>query len=406
MRLILLTNFYPPEVRSISTMMQELAEALVERGHDVTVITSWPRENVSPDSAIEKSIEDITERGVRVIRVKVPSSYSKNYILRGFAHLTIPYFFWRAVLRLHHSSINGVIVYTPHLPLACVGAKIKRVYGARFLLNIQDIFPQNAIDSGIMRNRFFIRFFEWMERHAYLHADVLTTHTNGGRLFLMKRKSIPKEKISTIFNWIDPEPFDKALDTGTFRRQYRLERTFIFLFAGIFGPTQYLEFIIEVARRVVDISDVRFLMIGGGTEKWRLEKLVKDCKLSNISFGSLISPQQYPALLKEVDVGLLCLAPQNTTAVVPGKLWGFMAARLPVLAFLQEQSEGHRIIREAQCGYSIVSDSIDAAEEVVRKIVQERQGLREYGQRGYEYALEHFSRVQCIDQLERLLVDK
>lgn len=403
MRILLLTNFYPPEVRSISTMMRELAEGLTERGHEVTVLTSWPKENVSPDARLQDMPADTYEGKVRVVRVKIPSSYSTHYLRRGLAQLIMPYFFWRALRRLHYKTVEGVIVYTPHLPLTLTGERIKKAYGARYLLNVQDIFPQNAIDLGIMRNKLLIEVFERMEARAYRVADAITTHTEGGRQFLMEKKGVLAEKITTVYNWIDVHTFEQIRATGQFRQRYGLENQFIFLFAGIFGPTQGLELILEAARRVQDLAEVHFLMVGEGTEKERLQKLATAQNLRNISFQPFVPPSEYPALLKEVDVGVMCLAPTNTTAVVPGKLWGFMASGLPVVAFLQKQSEGHRIIKEAGCGYSVVSDSVEKAADCARRMYSEREGLRIMGQKGQNYAREHFDRGQCIDRLIKLL---
>lgn len=413
MRILLLTNFYPPEVRSISTMMRELAEGLVERGHEVTVLTSWPKENVSPDAPLDDLREDMLEGKVRVMRVKVPSSYSTRYWLRGLAQLIMPYFFWRAVRRLQYKTIEGVIVYTPHLPLTLVGERVKRIYSARYLLNVQDIFPQNAIDLGIMHNRLLIRFFERMEARAYRSVDAITTHTEGGRRFLIEKKGVPADKVRTMYNWIDVDAFASPSlqpsstrgegDVRPFRKQYGLEGKFLFLFAGIFGPSQGLELIVETAHRVADLEAVHFLMVGEGTEKERLQKLAASFHLSNMSFQPFVPPREYPALLKEVDVGLMCLAPYNTTAVVPGKLTGYMAAGLPVVGFLQKQSEGHRIVQESGCGYTVVSDNPQEVKAVVRKIWSERARLKEYGQRGRDYSVRNFSRRHCIDQLTQII---
>lgn len=399
MRFFLLTNFYPPEVRSISTMMRELAEGLAERGHEVTVFTSWPKENVSPDAQLEHLTEDAQEGAVRVVRVKVPSSYFGNYVWRGLAQLVMPYFFWRAVRRLNYEKVDGVIVYTPHLPLTLVGERIKKKYGARYLLNVQDIFPQNAIDLGIMRNKLFIRFFEWLEARAYREADVLTTHTEGGRRFLVEKKYVPESKISVVPNWVNIAGFKNIKRTGIFRQRYGLENKFIFLFAGIFGPSQHLEFVIEIARHLKDVKDAVFLFVGDGTEKLRLQKLVADHQLDNVHFEPFVSPAEYPFLVKDVDVGILCLSMDNTTAVVPGKLWGFMASACPVVAFLQPESDGHRIIKEARCGYSLGSDNVEKAARVVRQMFEERGRLDEYGRNGYDYVLTHFSTEACVEKL-------
>lgn len=406
MRILLLTNFYPPEVRSISTMMRELAEGLAERGHEVTVFTSWPKENVSPDARPEQFSADVWEGKVRVIRIKVPSSYSCNYVLRGLAQLAMPYFFWRAVRRLKYPTIDSVIVYTPHLPLTLVGERIKKKYGARYLLNVQDIFPQNAIDLGIMHNKLLINFFEWMEARAYQAADAITTHTEGGRQFLITRKGVAPEKIAVVANWIDVKPFAEAKATGRFRKQYGLADEFVILFAGILGPAQNLDFVVEVARQLTEVPKLIFLLVGEGTEKSRLEALVSSYGLTNVRFAPFVSPSEYPFLLKEVQAGLMCLGNKNTTAAVPGKLFGFMASGLPVIAFLNRESDGYRIVKEANCGFALVSDDVGKAVSLLRQIFEEQMDLAERGLHGQRYAAEHFSREIAIARLEGLASGK
>lgn len=403
MNILLLTSFYPPEIRSISTMMRQLAEGLVRRGHRVTALTAWPKDNL-PEEARGLHFPVVVQEGqVTVVRVKTIGHRTSNYILRGLTELTLPWFYRRAIKKWVQTPIDGVIAYIPHFTLAGVGAWVKKKYGARYLLNVQDIFPQNAIDAGIMKNKIIIGFYEYLERRAYAAADALTTHTSGGKKFLIDQKGIQSDKITTVYNWIDPVAFQVGPSTGVFRRRYGLEGKFIFLFAGIFGPTQGLELVIDAARRVVDIPEISFLLVGEGTEKERLRHLVTQYNLPNVQFQPFVPPREYPTLLQEIDVGLMCLSPVNTTAVVPGKLSGYMAAGLPVAAFLQQQSEGHRIIQESHCGYSIISDSVDQAVVVIRQMFQERSKLKEYGRQGYEYAVRHFFIDDCIDQLARLI---
>lgn len=409
MHIVLLTSIYPPEIRSISTMMRELAEGLYARGHRVTVITPQSEDNL-PDEEKKRRWPTIGREGpITVVRIKTFGQRTPNHLLRGLAELILPMLYKRAIRKWVTSEIDGVIVYTPHFPLTQVGTWVKRNYGARYLLNVQDIFPQNAIDAGIMRNKLIIRWFEHLERRAYAEADAITTHTSGGQKFLIEKKQVPPEKITTVYNWIDVDAFAFATLTPrekgrqSFRARHGLERKFVFLFAGILGPTQGLELVIEVARRLRDIAEIHFLFVGEGTEKKKLMRMSEEYGMRNVTFCPFVPPREYPALLAEMDVGLMCLAPENTTAVVPGKLFGYMAAGLPVLAFLQKQSEGHRIIQEANCGYSIVSDSIDRAEAFVRKMFQERSELKEYGDRGRQYAADHFSKNECIGQLEQLI---
>ncbi len=404
MNILLVTDSYPPEIRSISYMMQELAEELTSSGHRVTVITSWPRYNLSNEIQQKPFRAFSVEKGIQVIRVKTPPHHKVNYLLRGIAQLSLPYLFFRQLKKIVKYKIDAVIVYSPPLPLTILGNKVKKIYGAGYLLNIQDIFPQNAIDLGILKNNLVIRFFEHMEKKAYKDADRITSHTENSRMFLVKKKGVPAEKITIISDWIDLDIFKDAKANGRFRERYDLKNKFIFLFAGVIGPAQNLDFVLRIAKKVEDIPEICFLLVGDGTEKNRLQKMAEEYSLQNVRFQPFVSQREYPFLVKEADVGLICLSSKNKTAVVPGKLFGFLASSIPVVAFLNKESDGHRLIQEAQCGYSSLSDNLENALNLVKKIFNEKAKLAEYGRNGYQYAAKHFSKKVCIDKLEQLII--
>lgn len=384
-------------------MMQELAEELVARGHAVTILTSWPQYNLSDAARQQEFREDVVEHGVRVIRIRTLPTHRVGYVLRGIAQINLPARFLSAFRRLVHDRVDAVIVFTPHLPLARVGAVIARAHGARYLLNVQDIFPQNAIDLGILKHRAVISYFQHMERQAYAAADVITTHTPGGREFLIARKGVPPDKITVVPNWIDVDAWDRVQPTGAFRARYGLTGKFVILFAGILGPAQDIPFTLEVASRVRNMPDVVFLLIGDGTERTRAIARAEAAGLSNVHFAPFVDPAEYPSLVKEMDIGLLTLGMKNRTATMPGKLWGYMAAGIPVLAFLNRECDAHRIIREARCGYTAISDDPDRAAGVIRQLYRERGQLPEYGRNGRAYVETHYRKDRCIGMLEQLI---
>src|SRR3990167_5819337 len=129
MHVVMVTIAYPPEIRSISTMVRELAEDFVVRGHTVTVLTSWPQYNLSDDARQRTYEEDAMEGGVRVIRIRTLPTHKVGYVLRGIAQLNLPARFLRAFCRFVRTRVDAVIVFTPHLPLACVGEAIARAHG-------------------------------------------------------------------------------------------------------------------------------------------------------------------------------------------------------------------------------------------------------------------------------------
>lgn len=406
MTILLITSSYPPEIRSSSHLMQELAEELAIREHKVIVATTYPKCNLAEKLKGNKFKKYSTENNIDVIRINtpLPPHQKTNFMMRGISHLVLPYLYFFYIKKyIKKKKIGTVIVYSPPLTLAILGEKIKKTYVSKFILNIQDIFPQNAIDLGVLKNSFFIKLFERIEKRAYRNADIIAVHSSSNRKFLIREKNLPPHKVSTMYNWIDSSPCKKPVESDRYRKKYGLEKKFIFFFGGVMGPSQGLDLIIDAARELRRIDDLTILLVGDGLEKEKLQGLVRDNSLENVVFQNFVSKEDYRTLLAEIDVGLVCLSAANKTPVVPGKILSYMAAAVPVLAFLNKESDGIHIIRQAKCGYSEVSDNARKAANMMLNIYKERDKLPEYGKNGFNFATAHFSKKICVDKLEGLL---
>ena len=159
--------------------MQELSEELNLRSHRVTVITTWPEYNLDQDYDPSLISEKKIENGITVIRVKTLPHHNVNYLIRGISQLLMP-FQLLFKLRQHKIKIDGVIVYSPPLPLALIGSWLQRKK-IPFILNVQDLFPQNAIDLGVLKNSLQIKFFRALEKFSYHTAHIVTLHSKGNQ---------------------------------------------------------------------------------------------------------------------------------------------------------------------------------------------------------------------------------
>ena len=405
MNILIVTSSYPPEIRSSSHLMQELSEELSSRGYSITVVTSYPKVNLDKIAANTSYALLSKENNINVVRIKTPihPHQKSNFITRGISYLVLPYIFFRNIKKNIAHNIDLIIVYSPPLTLALVGSMVKKKYRAKFILNVQDIFPQNAIDLGILTNPLLIRLFEKIEKKAYHDADIVTVHSESNRRFITRNNRFAPNKIVTLHNWIDLEEFQTNDKTGIFRKIFpHIRNKFVFFFGGVLGPSQGLDFIIDAARHISHIKEIIILLVGDGLKKERLEEKVKAYQLENVIFHQFVSKSDYHGLLADVHVGLVCLSRKNKTPVVPGKILGYMAAGVPVLAFLNKESDGHQIIREARCGYSEYSDDPQKAAELMLKMYQERNFLKEFGVNGSNYAGKHFSKTVCVNKLETL----
>lgn len=402
MKILLLTDAYPPEIRSASHLMQELAQDLHGRGHEVSVATCYPQYNLTKEAAGKSFPEVADEGGVRVIRIRTLPHHKVHFILRGISQVTLPWFFNRKIRKHVRGGLDAVIVYSPPLTLAQSAAWVKRRYGARFVLNVQDIFPQNAVDLGALKAGPALSYFEAVESSAYRAADAIAVHSNGNRDFLIGRKGVPLDRITDVPNWIDTGDYLGRARTGRFRKAWGIDGKVVFIFPGILGPSQNLDAILRAAAQLKDLRDLVLLFVGDGTERPRLEKLKEELGLDNVMFKPLVSKEDYPDLVKDSDVGMVSLSCKNTTPVVPSKLLSYMAASIPVVAFLNKESDGHEIIREGKCGLTCISDDDSRIAQAIRRMHGDRGRYGEYGERGLAYVSAHFSKKACIDRLEAL----
>lgn len=405
MEILIVTDAYPPEIRSAAHLMQELAEALLGRNHNVTVLTGYPRYNLDEDLKSQTFNEFSDENGTKIIRVKTIPYHNVPLLVRGVGELTLPFLFLRSLRKYVKEKIDCVIVYSPPLPLGIVGSIVKRKYKARFILNLQDIFPQNGIDIGKIRNPFVIKFYEAIEKFVYKRADKITTHSAGNRDFLLERKHVPSGKVTVLSNWIDVKPFRNPKKDISPREKFSLQDKFIIIFAGVIGYYQGLDIVIKVATEVKNYEDIVFLIVGDGAEKKKIIQAAKEANLKNVVFRGFVAKEEYPALIKDSDIGLVCLNPENQTPVVPGKLLGYMAAGIPVLAFLQRQSDAHKLIKEAKCGYSTFSDDPQKAAKLVLKVYEQKDKLKQLGANGQKYVTGVFSIEKAVEKIEALFYE-
>ena len=380
--------------------MLELAQELCARDHQVTVITTWPKYNLEEGQHPRVFTQKEVEQGITVLRIKTLPHHNVNYLLRGIAQLLMPLQFLRK-LRQHQIQPDAIVVYSPPLPLAFVGRWFGR--NSRFVLNVQDIFPQNAIDLGILSNPLQIRFFRALEGFAYNSADVVTVHSGGNHNTILQQYPNLGIKLRILHNWVDLDQHQTDITHIDFRSKWNIKQKHVAIFAGVIGPSQYLELVLHVAKQMQGENELLFLLVGDGKEKKKLQKIAKEKSLSNVLFEGFVAREAYPDLLRICSIGLVCLSPLNQTPVVPGKILGYMASGLPVAAFLQSSSDGHSIIKAAQCGFSVDSGDKDACVQAMRGLMSHSDAFAELGQKGKSYATEHFSKEVCVSQLETML---
>ena len=160
---------------------------------------------------------------------------------------------------------------------------------------------------------------------------------------------------------------------------------------------------LQIAERMKNLPEAVFLFVGDGTEKEKLMEIAKEKNLENVIFKPLVLKEKFPFLLKDADVGLVSLTSRNTTPIFPAKIPAYMAAGVPVLAFVNKESLRSTLIEEAKCGFVAESTDIGKAEELVRKMYRDRKTVAKLGENGRLFAEKNLNAALAAREIEKIL---
>lgn len=405
MKILILTDYFPPEIGGASHLVFELSQSLVKRGHRVSVATQIPRYNLQEVPQKYKGRRQFYEEidGIQVTRLTFFPAYGAMTLVRGLSHL------FSAASLFVGGVCSGeqdvILALSPPLPLGVTAYMLGKLRSALFIINVQDIFPQNAIDLGLLKNPLVIWFLRQMEQFVYRKATYITVHSSGNREYLTSKREVPPEKVVVIPNWVDRNLIIPSDKQNAFRNEYNLNSKFVVLFAGVMGWSQGLDVVIESANLLRKRDDIIFLLVGEGVEKARLELQAERLGLANVCFLPMQPREKYPLVVNAADVCLVTLRKEVSTPVVPSKLLGIMASGRPVVASLPLDGDAPKIIKAARCGYCVPPGDPERLAEAILKLYQEPAIREEFGANGRPYAVEHFSLEACVDRYEKLFED-
>jgi colanic acid biosynthesis glycosyl transferase WcaI len=402
MRVSIITINYPPEIGGAPHLIYELAQSLKEQGHEVTVLTGYPRYNVKvvPERYRRGLWMRETVDDVPVWRVRIPNLPRGSKIARGVQHLIFG--LWLTALNCFAPRADIVLVFSPPLPLPWLICLLGQVQRIPVVINIQDLFPRQAVELGMLSNLVLIRLFEGMERQMHRLAAAVTVHSPGNRQHVIQRGG-PPERVHVVYNWVNTERVRPGQRDNDFARRHGLLGPFVVSYAGTMGWAQDMQTIIDGAARLRDHSDIRFLLVGNGVEKQNAQARSIKLELDNIVWLPIQPWSVYPEVLAASDVSLINLHPELRTPVVPSKLLSIMAAARPVVASLPHDSDARQIIAQAGCGICVDAGDSEALADALLKLHADRELAREMGRRGRAYVVEHFSRQVCTRRMESVL---
>lgn len=351
MRIALIADAYPPLRSSGAVQLRDLSREFVRQGHDITVIV--PSASLGAPWALE------TLDGVQVLRVKAMQTRDTSYVWRTLAELALSHFVRKGLEAspLRDVKWDAVVWYSPTIFFGKAVAWLKAKSRCPSYLIIRDIFPEWAVDLGLMGRGAVYKFFKYFERVQYDAADTIGVQSHAGLPYFAEWSRQPGRRLEVLQNWLAPA---ENVGCSIKLSETHLAGRRIFVYAGNMGAAQSMDMVLGLAERLKDRADVGFLFVGRGSDVPRLRALAEEKQLPNVLFHDEIDPTEVPGLLAQCHVGLVMLDPRHKTHNVPGKFLTYMQAGLPVLARINAGNDLIDLIAHERVGSAYVGDSIEA----------------------------------------------
>ena len=291
-------------------------------------------------------------------------------------------------------NYDVILVTSPPLFVgitAYVLAKIKRL---PFVFEIRDLWPESAIDTGVLQNKMIIKFAYWFERFIYKKATLINVLTPAFRDKLIKEKKVPKEKVIFIPNAADftlAEEIQKDFDAAKFKKELGLEGKFVITYVGAHGVANHLIQLVDAAEQLKE-TNVVFQLIGAGMKKEELVNEVKKRKLRNVVFRDSVSKKEVFKYILASDAGASVLKRVDTFKTISSnKTFDYMSCKKPILLAIDGVSR--ELVNKAACGVYVEPENTTAIVIGVKQLLQlNDKDIKEMGINGYNYAKENFDR--------------
>ena len=392
MKILVIADAFPPMRTSAAVIMNELVCELDREGHQVTVLI--------PSSLHKSSCEIRAHEQFKLVLALTPKTTDVSYIRRAIAELITPYLIYYRLRStpIVNENFDGIIWYSPSIFFGPLISRLKKIYGCPAYLVLRDMFPDWAVDLGLMKKRLPYYLFKFIEFYQYKVADHIGIQAPGNfkyfnNGFLERFKS----KVELLWNWITPG--DTNISCSINLEKTQLADRIIFVYAGNMGVAQDFNLIMSLVELYKDQTEIGFVFVGRGSEVPRLKLLAEQRELANIIFFDEIDSTQIPSLYSQCNIGLVALDPRHKSNNIPGKFLSYIESGLPVLARLNPGNDLAELISENHIGVSYVGFDAGDLKTVADALIQSLKNDQEISIRCKNLAQNLFSTKRAAKQI-------
>jgi glycosyltransferase involved in cell wall biosynthesis len=370
MRILLLVVYYLPSTMSSAKLIHDLATEFLRLGHEPVV--------VAPDENILKDMEISNESGIKVLRVRTGKIKTASRLVRGFNEARLSNSIWQKGRRFFEENPCDLIVYySPTIFFGSLVKRLKKNFGCPSYLILRDIFPQWAVDAGVLSDGIVYKFFKLKERQNYDAADIIGVQSPANVRYFEENDLDKKYHLEVLFNWT--ALMEENIQLSAYRERLGLQGKVVFFYGGNIGVAQDMDNIVRLAKNLQDEESAYFLLVGDGSEVPRMKAFIVSNGLANIAIHDAVGQREYLSMLSEFDVGLISLDRSLRTQNFPGKMLGYMYHSMPILASVNPGNDLKEILTGREAGVVCMNGEDDLFAAHARRLVRDEDYRQQLG---------------------------
>lgn len=390
MRIALISIHYPPLRSSAAVQLRDLAQELVLQGHEPVVMV--------PAEGLDKAWATEMVDGIQVLRLAALRTRDVGYVRRTIGETLLSFAMLYGIRKSPFRSVKwgAIIWYSPSIFFGPLVAALKGSSNCRSYLILRDIFPEWAVDLGLLRRGVAYRFFKFVARYQYAVADTIGVQSPSNLPYLAYWTRRPERRLEVLQNWLAVTP---DVGSSISVAATPLAGRTIFVYIGNMGVAQGMDILIDLAESLRNRRDIGFLFVGRGSDVPRLRASAAELALDNVLFHDEVDPCEMPGLLAQCHIGLVALDPRHKTHNVPGKFLTYMQAGLPVLARINAGTDLVELIEKEKVGCVYVGESLVAFQRIAEQLADDRAGRKQMSARGRALGQRMFSPTAAVEQI-------
>lgn len=401
MKIIFLTQYFPPETGAPQNRLFATANALQSKGAEVTVLTAMPN---YPDMRIQQAYRGkfhLHEQyeGLDVHRAWLFVSQGRGMLARLCNYFS---FVLTSLLigAFKLKKADVLLVESPPLFLGITAMLLARLKGAKLVFNVSDLWPESAVQLGLVTNSTMIQLSTWLEERCYRRAALITGQTQG--IVENIRMRFPDKNILWVPNGVDFAAITTAEGAPISNIRERLgigPNELVLAYTGIIGHAQGLEVVLEAAALLRDRSDIHFILIGDGPEKEKLLALKRELRPVNVHFVDRMPRPEMLGMMRSIDAVVVPLRKNDLfKGAIPSKIFEALALSKPLLLGVDGEAR-ELFIDQGNAGLYFPPEDARALAQAAIRYAEDRPLVKEHGANGVRYVREHFDREAISNTL-------